>query len=1012
MAVLKTILVVDDNRVNRQILVKILSSDYSILEAEDGQAALKLLHKKQEAVSVVLLDIVMPVMDGYEVLRQMRGDPFLSKIPVIVASGQDSEDAEIKALSLGANDYIVKPYKPEIIRHRVANTIYLKETSAFVNSVQHDTLTGLFGKEYFYLKVGETLQNNPEQKYDLICFDVERFKLVNDRYGTAVGDELLRHIGQTLLEKTQDFGFCARLEADEFACLIAHRDHYVKSDFSDSIEKINALAEHIKLSLVLRYGVYAIDDPTVPVDIMCDRADLAKESIKGKYETYFACYDDSLRQKLLDEQMIVSDMKTALTEGQFQVYFQPKYDLKTEQIAGAEALIRWQHPVKGLLSPAQFIPIFEKNGFISNLDYYVWEQSCQQIKAWKSEGAAMVPVSVNVSRVDIYDLELPEKVLSLIQKYELAPRNLHLEITESAYMENPDQLIETVSRLKKMGFIIEMDDFGTGYSSLNMLSELPIDILKLDMRFIQHEAQKTGDRSVLSFIISLAKWMNLKVVAEGTETLEQIKLLQSLGCEYAQGYYYAQPMPQKQFERHLHEAWLTAGGHWYDEDAVPRADEAYQHKTLLLLDRNAVDYPVLINEPIGEYQVECVEDAARALAVLADKKDRICALTISLPDKLSIEQAAALLDACKKYSLPALLLYDPARRPSDELIKLGFSDYTTRPYEPQQFALRLQNAISNARMEKFEQEKEINAAIIEMRKRAEHDALTGLLNRAEYEVRLDHFFLKNNDPKGIFIILDVDNFKAINDTYGHIVGDKVLSAVGEQLCRTFPETEIIARIGGDEFSLFIPYILPFTQLRDKMSRLCTPFPLQLENIKVSCTAGVCYCPEYGINHNDLYKNADTALIEAKRQGKRQFAVFNPDMEIITPTVFGEKTMEMLDHVSDAMFVCDAVSSEIVYINETACHLLGKGRDECLGRRCYELFWDRCRNCDRCVAIGRCLQNFYEETTFLKDHQTPVHIKARMENWDGKSVKVHYLQVGSPAGKQVSHQTLAATSAAK
>ncbi|MEA4854329.1 MAG: EAL domain-containing protein [Christensenella sp.] len=1012
MAMLKTILVVDDNNVNRQILDKILNLEYHILQAANGQAALDILRNNQESISVVLLDIVMPVLDGYEVLRQMREDAFLSKIPVIVASGQDSDDAEIKALSLGANDYIVKPYKPEIIRHRVANTIYLKETSAFVNSVQNDTLTGLYGKEYFYMKVGETLRGNPEQKYDLVCFDIERFKLVNDRYGTQIGDELLRHIGQILRNKIQGFGFCARLEADEFACLIPHREYYEKSDFTDSIEKINALSNMIKLSLILRYGIYTIDDPTVPVDIMCDRADLAKESIKGKYDTYFACYDDSLRQKLLDEQMIVSDMKTALTEGQFRVYFQPKYDLKTEQIAGAEALVRWQHPVKGLLSPAQFIPIFEKNGFIPKLDYYVWEQSCRKLREWKESGNAMVPISVNVSRVDIYDSELPEKVLSLIQKYELAPRNLHLEITESAYMENPEQLIETVSRLKKMGFIIEMDDFGTGYSSLNMLSELPIDVLKLDIRFIQLEAQKSGDRSVLSFIISLAKWMNLKVVAEGTETLEQIKLLQSLGCEYAQGYYYAQPLPQEQFEQHLQKAQLAAGEHWYGVPIDIASDESDQRKILLMIDRDAVDFPILTQECGREYRVERAEDAAQALAVLMEKKDKVCALTVSLPDKLSIKQASELLEACKKYSLPAMLLYDPVHRPSDKLIKLGFSDYTVRPYEPQQFALRLQNAISNARMEKFEHEKEINAAIIEMRKRAEHDTLTGLLNRAEYEVRIDHFFLKNNDPKGIFIILDVDNFKTINDTYGHVVGDKVLNAVGERLCRVFPETEIIARIGGDEFSLFIPYILPFIQLKDKMSQICMPFHLNIENIELSCTAGICYCPEYGSNHKDLYKNADTALLGAKRQGKRQFAVFNPSMEITAPAAFEEKTMEMLDHVSDVMFVCDAVSSKIIYINETACRLLGKARDECLGCRCYELFWDRCRNCDRCETIGHSLRGFYEETTFLKDNKTPVHIKARLERWDGKAVKVHYLHVGETTEKQDAKQQGSGSSAAQ
>ncbi|MEG1089662.1 MAG: EAL domain-containing protein, partial [Bacteroidales bacterium] len=522
----KTILVVDDNKVNRQILNKILSPDYNIIEAENGEIALSILREKKESISVVLLDIIMPVLDGYEVLRQIHQDDFLSKIPVIMVSGQNSEDAEIKALSLGANDYVLKPYKPQIIKHRISNTIYLRETAAFVNYIQNDDLTGVYSKAYFYIQVAEILQNNPQNMYDLICFDVERFKLVNDMYGIKVGDEVLKHIGNILKSQISDQGICGRIGADEFACLIPHRNDYCSKYFTDTLVKLNVFSGSIKLNIILRYGIYVIEDTSTPVNIMCDRACLAKESIKGKYDTYFAFYDDAIRQKLLDEQMIASDMKMALTENQFKVYFQPKYDLKTGEIIGSEALIRWIHPLKGFMRPNEFIPLFEKNGFITNLDIYVWEQCCILIKSWKDNGQPITPISINVSRVDIYNLQLPQLLLSLIQKYELSPKYLHLEITETSYTENPEQLIETISKLKKLGFIIEMDDFGTGYSSLNMLSELPIDIIKLDMRFIQKEKHKHYDRSILSFIISLAKWMDLKVVAEGVETEEQVQLLQ------------------------------------------------------------------------------------------------------------------------------------------------------------------------------------------------------------------------------------------------------------------------------------------------------------------------------------------------------------------------------------------------------------------------------------------------------------------------------------------------------
>lgn len=989
----KNILVVDDNAINRRILHKILSSDYNVLEAENGEIALSILRKNYESISVVLLDIVMPVLDGYEVLKQMHEDSYLSKIPVIVASGQNSEDAEVRALSLGANDYVLKPYKPEIIRHRIANTISFKESSAFLNSVQHDGLTGVYGKDYFYLQVKETLQNNPDKKYDMICLDIERFKLVNDMYGMKVGDALLKHMSAVIMETMPNRGFCGRLGGDEFAYLIEHQEGYPKKYFTDAMENVNKFSDTIRLNLVLRYGIYYIEDPATPVNIMCDRAMLAKESIKGKYDTYFAYYDDAIRQKLLDEQLIVSDMKKALAEGQFTAYFQPKYDLKTDEIVGAEALVRWIHPEKGFMTPDSFIPLFEKNGFITDMDLYIWELCCQKIKAWRDAGNVTTPVSINVSRTDIYDPNLPQMILALVQKYELSPRDLHLEITESAYTENPEQLVETVSKLKKYGFIIEMDDFGTGYSSLNMLSELPIDILKLDMRFIQKEEKKHRDRSILSFIISLAKWMDLKVVAEGIETAVQVQLLQSLSCEYAQGYYYAKPMPQEQFEAHLLKSKIQVVQKQNTDEAGIATEEA--KPVFVLLDTNEADLPSLQREYGHRCRFEHAQTAQQAGALLRQCEPRLSALLVSLPAEVGQDEISDLVKACKTMTVPAIVIYDKADLSVLPIINLDITDYIPRPIEPRQFSMRMKNAMAYAKMEKFEREKEINAAIIEMRKRAEHDALTGLFNRSEYEARIDHFFIENSEPKGVFIILDVDDFKTVNDTFGHVTGDRVLYAVGRNIAALFPETEIVARIGGDEFSLFIPYLPPMPQLEAKLHRLCSPVTLCAEQVTISCSAGVCFSPDHGRSHNDLYRNADRALFSAKRHGKRQFEIFLPKMNLTASSVFELKTLAMLDNVSDAMFVCDALTSRILYINDTACILLQRDKEQCLDRRCYELFWGQSCNCTRCRDIGEHTEDFYEETTLMSDRRTPVHIEARLEQWDGHSVKIHYLHLGEP-----------------
>ncbi len=274
-------------------------------------------------------------------------------------------------------------------------------------------------------------------------------------------------------------------------------------------------ASRINSKNVMKWGIYAIDSRSISVEQMCDRALLAARSIKGQYGKYFATYDDKLRDKLLREQAITDSMEAALAQGQFEVYLQPKYRIKDDRLAGAEALVRWNHPQWGLRSPAEFIPLFEKNGFITKLDQFVWEKTCAILQRWDQKGYPPVPVSVNVSRADIYNADFAESLMKMIEKYELSPSRLHLEITESAYTENPEQIIDTVTNLRELGFVIEMDDFGSGYSSLNMLNKMPLDVLKLDMKFIHNETAKPVNQGILRFIMGLARWMDLRLWQRG-----------------------------------------------------------------------------------------------------------------------------------------------------------------------------------------------------------------------------------------------------------------------------------------------------------------------------------------------------------------------------------------------------------------------------------------------------------------------------------------------------------------
>ncbi|MCI7383899.1 MAG: EAL domain-containing protein [Hungatella hathewayi] len=542
----RTILIVEDNEINRMMLSELLSSEYMVLEAENGQQALDVLERKKDEISVILLDITMPVMDGYTFLSIAKKDPSLASIPVIVTTQSDSEADEVAALSHGATDYVAKPYKPQIILHRVASIIHLRETAAMINQFQYDRLTGLYSKEFFYQRVRETIRQNSGQNYYLICSDIVNFKLINDVFGVAAGDRLLCGIADMYRRYVGEGGICGHLDADRFACLLEFDDVFTEQMFISANEEINRL-QNAK-NVAVKWGIYSVGNQNVTVEQMCDRALLAARSIKEQYGVYYAAYDDKLRDELLRQQAIIDSMETALKEGQFLVYLQPKYRIWDENLAGAEALVRWKHPEWGFQSPAEFIPLFEKNGFITKLDQFVWDKTCFYLRKWDEEGYPPIPVSVNVSRADIYHADIADIMMRTVTKYGLTPSRLHLEITESAYTEDPGQIIETVRHLRELGFVIEMDDFGSGYSSLNMLNQMPIDILKLDMQFVQSETAKPMDQGILQLIMELARRMHLSVVAEGVETKTQLDRLSETGCEYVQGYYFARPMPEGEFE--------------------------------------------------------------------------------------------------------------------------------------------------------------------------------------------------------------------------------------------------------------------------------------------------------------------------------------------------------------------------------------------------------------------------------------------------------------------------------
>ena len=547
----RLILVADDEMINRMLLGGILENDYELIYAADGREALDKIRENREILSLVLLDLMMPVMSGLELLRILKEDPDLAKIPVIVVTSDQA--AEIESLTLGAIDFIPKPYpQAGVIQARVLRTIELSEDRQIIQSTERDPLTGLYNREYFYRYAEQFDQHHKDLSMDALVLDVNHFHMINERFGAAYGDEILRRIGERVRDMVRDTGgIVCRREADTFMVYCPHGKDYraILENASVGLAGDDSPNNRVRL----RMGVYADADKSLDIARRFDRAKIAADTVRNSFTRTIGLYDNTLHEQELFAEQLIEDFHRALEERQFKVFYQPKYDVRPETpaLASAEALVRWFHPDFGTISPGVFIPLFEDNGMIRDLDNYVWRTAAAQIRDWRDRLGFSTPVSVNVSRIDMYDPCLIDTFRQLLAEYDLDPGDILLEITESAYTQDSEQIIETVNSLRALGFRIEMDDFGTGYSSLNMISALPIDALKLDMQFVRSAFSQRKDTRLLEAIIDIADYLAVPVIAEGVETEEQLRALRDMGCDLVQGYYFSRPVPPEEYERFL-----------------------------------------------------------------------------------------------------------------------------------------------------------------------------------------------------------------------------------------------------------------------------------------------------------------------------------------------------------------------------------------------------------------------------------------------------------------------------
>ncbi len=542
------VLIVDDEEINREILGNIIESEYKVDFAKDGKEALEKIHDKSDGISLVLLDILMPELSGFDVLKQLQEEGLLSEIPVIVLTSE--KDSEIESLKLGAADFLTKPYdRPEVILARVRHSMELFENSRIITATEFDKLTGLYSPEFFFEYASLYDQRFPKQVMDAVVINFARFHLLNELKGRVFGDKILSAMAEGIRSIILKYGGIAgRRDADTFFAYIPHLD-----DYKIIINAINEnLSSLLKASETrLRLGAYSDTEKSQPLLLRFDHALQACNSIRNKVGEEICIYDSQMAEREVFNAHLLEDFEAAIEQKQFKVNYQPKFNITGDKplLCSAEALVRWIHPDLGFVRPDLFIPLFEENGLVTKLDRYVWEESAKQIARWKKELGVTIPVSVNVSRIDIAAPDMTDFITKIVKENGLDPKEYMLEITESAYTEDSKHIIEIVENLRALGHKIEMDDFGSGYSSLNMLTSMPIDALKMDKAFIRNIKSGNKEMELVTLVLKIAQTLGVPVIAEGVETEEEYMLLKKAGCDIIQGYYFSKPIASEEFEK-------------------------------------------------------------------------------------------------------------------------------------------------------------------------------------------------------------------------------------------------------------------------------------------------------------------------------------------------------------------------------------------------------------------------------------------------------------------------------
>ena len=551
------ILLVEDDLFYEDYLSEIFAEETEISYELNHVVRIKdcVEHLEQDNFDVILIDLNLPDCTGLDTIYEIESQA--SNTPIIVLTEQDDNELASQALQSGAQDYLVKG---QIDRSTLERSIrYAIERNRLLEQLEeskrlqrhlayHDALTILPNRHLLHDRLQQALaQSKRSGKLAALLFlDLDGFKRINDTLGHGIGDLLLKSVAKRLKTTVRQVDTVARLGGDEFTIVLLEINH--AQDAKDVAQKIlkvisqpYKIEEH-ELFVTASVGISIYPDDGSDIESLIRKADIAMYRAKGQGKNNYQVYNLSMDAKFFERLTLENSLRKAVENEELVAYYQPQVDLRTGEITGVEALVRWQHQKFGLVPPDKFIPLAEETGVILEIDEWMMKTACRQIKNWEREGIANIRVAVNLSTRQFRQKNLSEKVAQILKDSAVQPEKLCLEITENEVMQNIETTVEILQALKKMGVFLSLDDFGTGYSSLSYLKRFPIDVLKIDRTFVNGIPSDRDDTAISTAIVVLAHSMELQVIAEGVEEPEQIAFLQSLQCDEIQGFYFSRPL--------------------------------------------------------------------------------------------------------------------------------------------------------------------------------------------------------------------------------------------------------------------------------------------------------------------------------------------------------------------------------------------------------------------------------------------------------------------------------------